>query len=65
VALPGRSEWRRRLEQRDRLVYEQARRNGVPVAITLAGGYAQRLEDTVRIHINTILAARDIASRPA
>jgi acetoin utilization deacetylase AcuC-like enzyme len=52
------------LQKRDRLVYEQARRNGVPVAVTLAGGYARRVEDTVRIHINTILAARDVASRP-
>jgi len=51
------------LEQRDRLVYEQTRRNGVPVAITLAGGYARRVEDTVRIHINTLLAARDLAAK--
>jgi hypothetical protein len=27
----------------------------------LAGGYARRVEDTVRIHVNTILAARDVA----
>ncbi len=49
------------LERRDRLVYEYARRQQVPVAITLAGGYARRVEDTVRIHVNTILAARDLA----
>jgi hypothetical protein len=35
----------------------------VPVAITLAGGYARNTEDTVRIHINTVLAARDCADR--
>ena len=29
----------------------------------LAGGYARRIEDTVRIHVNTILAARDLAAR--
>jgi len=51
------------LQKRDRLVYEHARRHRVPVAITLAGGYARRLEDTIRIHMNTILAARDVASR--
>jgi acetoin utilization deacetylase AcuC-like enzyme len=51
------------LRQRDALVYEHARRHGVPVAVTLAGGYARRTEDTVRIHINTLLAARDAASR--
>ncbi len=53
------------LQRRDRLVFEHARRLGVPVAVTLAGGYARRVEDTVRIHINTILAARDSAARNA
>jgi acetoin utilization deacetylase AcuC-like enzyme len=48
------------LQQRDRLVYDHARRHGVPVAVTLAGGYARRVADTVRIHINTILAGREV-----
>ncbi len=51
------------LERRDRLVYEYARRHHVPVAITLAGGYARHVEDTVRIHVNTILAARNLAQK--
>lgn len=46
------------LERRDRLVFEHARRHGVPIAVTLAGGYARRVEDTVRIHVNTLMAAR-------
>ena len=50
------------LQQRDRIVFEHPRRHGVPAAITLAGGYARRLNDTVRIHVNTIVAARDLAS---
>ena len=45
------------LTRRDALVFDYAKRHGVPVAITLAGGYARRLEDTVRIHCNTFLAA--------
>jgi acetoin utilization deacetylase AcuC-like enzyme len=49
------------LARRDALVYDYARRNGVPVASALAGGYARRLADTVSIHIGTILAARDAA----
>jgi acetoin utilization deacetylase AcuC-like enzyme len=49
------------LQKRDRLVFEHARRKGIPVASTLAGGYARRVADTVRIHVNTILAARDVA----
>ena len=51
------------LRQRDDLVFAEARRRGVPVAITLAGGYARHTEDTVRIHINTVLAALDCADR--
>lgn len=47
------------LERRDRLVYDHAKRHGVPFAITLAGGYARHVEDTVQIHINTLMAARD------
>ena len=49
------------LKKRDRSVFEEARRRGVPVATTLAGGYARRMEDTVRIHVNTILAASEVA----
>jgi acetoin utilization deacetylase AcuC-like enzyme len=50
------------LAGRDALVFEYARRHRVPVAITLAGGYARRVEDTVAIHVNTIVAARDAAA---
>jgi acetoin utilization deacetylase AcuC-like enzyme len=51
------------LKRRDRSVFEEARRRRIPVATTLAGGYARRVEDTVRIHVNTILAAREVAER--
>jgi len=47
------------LRQRDRFVMETALRAGVPVAVTLAGGYAFRVEDTVRIHCNTVKAAAE------
>jgi len=47
------------LARRDALVFDLARRNGVPAASALAGGYARRLADTVGIHVGTILAARD------
>lgn len=53
------------LRERDRLVYELARQRGIPVAITLAGGYARRLEDTVRIHVQTILTAAAVAQQAA
>jgi len=59
--LGGLSLTKKGLSERDRRVFEEARRRGIPVATTLAGGYARRVEDTVRIHVNTILAARDVA----
>jgi acetoin utilization deacetylase AcuC-like enzyme len=49
------------LEKRDRLVFEKAKARNIPVAVTLAGGYACRVEDTVLIHINTIRVAREFA----
>jgi len=51
------------LEERDRLVIRTARDHGVPVAIVLAGGYAQSVEDTITIHANTARAASEIAAR--
>ncbi|MCS7025642.1 MAG: histone deacetylase [Bryobacteraceae bacterium] len=51
------------LKQRDRLVIQTAIDSGVPVAVTLAGGYALKLEDTVRIHSNTAWVAEDVLRR--
>ena len=61
--LGGLSLTKKGLMERDRRVFEEARRRGIPVVTTLAGGYAQRVEDTVRIHVNTILAAREVAAK--
>ncbi len=38
------------LRERDRRVLAWCRERGIPVAVTLAGGYAARLDDTVAIH---------------
>jgi len=46
------------LRERDRLVIRAALEAGVPVAIVLAGGYAQNVEDTVTIHANTAHVAK-------
>ncbi|MFI5056845.1 MAG: histone deacetylase [Candidatus Acidiferrales bacterium] len=59
--LGGLSVTKQGLMLRDRKVFEESRRRGVPVATTLAGGYARRVEDTIRIHVNTVLAAREVA----
>jgi len=52
----------RGLLQRDSGVFRESRQRNVPVVTTQAGGYARRLEDTVQIHVNTILAAKRIAA---
>jgi acetoin utilization deacetylase AcuC-like enzyme len=52
------------LGARDRLVFEWARRANAPVAVTLAGGYAQNTNDTVAIHCATVEEAARICSRP-
>lgn len=49
------------LGRRDALVCDYARRHRVPLVATFAGGYARRVEDTVRIHMGTVLAMRDAA----
>jgi len=51
------------LQRRDQSVFEEARQRNVPVVTTLAGGYACRVEDTVQIHVNTILAAKSAAEK--
>jgi acetoin utilization deacetylase AcuC-like enzyme len=47
------------LKKRDRLVFDLAREHGAPAAVTLAGGYAARVEDTVTIHANTVRSAEE------
>jgi acetoin utilization deacetylase AcuC-like enzyme len=42
---------------RDRLVFDAPLRQHIPVAVTLAGGYARKLEDTVALHAQTVRAA--------
>jgi acetoin utilization deacetylase AcuC-like enzyme len=48
------------LKKRDELVFRVARAKGIPVMVTFAGGYAQKVEDTVTIHCNTVAAAKGI-----
>ena len=48
------------LKKRDELVFRIARARGIPVMVTYAGGYAQKMEDTVIIHSNTVIAAKEI-----
>ncbi len=51
------------LRERDRLVIDAVRIAGVPLVITLAGGYARRVDDTVAIHAATIEEAVSATAR--
>lgn len=46
------------LAARDRLVLSLCQSARIPVAITMAGGYARDVDDTVDIHFNTVSIAR-------
>ncbi len=48
------------LKERDTLVFQIAKAEGIPVMVTLAGGYALKLEDTITIHCNTVAAAKEV-----
>jgi acetoin utilization deacetylase AcuC-like enzyme len=48
------------LAERDRLVLESCRVRGIPVAVTMAGGYARKVEDTVDIHFRSIERAASL-----
>ena len=48
------------LKKRDKLVFRVARARGIPVMVTYAGGYARNVEDTVTIHSNTVVAAKEV-----
>jgi acetoin utilization deacetylase AcuC-like enzyme len=47
------------LARRDTMVIEQCREVGIPVAVTIAGGYGDPLSATVEAHVTTVgIAAR-------
>jgi acetoin utilization deacetylase AcuC-like enzyme len=48
------------LAERDRLVLESCRERGIPVAVTMAGGYARKVEDTVDIHLRSVERAASL-----
>ncbi len=50
------------LMERDRMVFAAAATAKVPVIVTLGGGYPANVEDVVRIHTNTVIAAHSYRS---
>lgn len=49
------------MEARDRAVVEGCAARGIPVVVTLGGGYARKLEDTVELHAQTCRMALAVA----
>jgi acetoin utilization deacetylase AcuC-like enzyme len=47
------------LAVRDRMVLSYCHEAGLPVAVTMAGGYAPDITDTVDIHFQTVLIAAE------
>lgn len=44
---------------RDRMVFDLARRRGIPISIAIGGGYADPISDSVEAYANTFRAARE------
>jgi acetoin utilization deacetylase AcuC-like enzyme len=53
------------LGERDRLVFETLGRAGIPVAVTMGGGYAEDVDDIVDIHFATVRLAAEFARAAA
>jgi acetoin utilization deacetylase AcuC-like enzyme len=53
------------LAERDRIVLETCRERGIPVAITMAGGYASEVGDTVNVHFQSIRRAANLLGSAA
>jgi acetoin utilization deacetylase AcuC-like enzyme len=49
------------LAERDRLVLGLCRTANIPVAVTMAGGYARDVRDIVAIHLQTLRIASEFA----
>ncbi len=47
-------------KERDRIVLEACKRNGIPVAVSMGGGYSERLAHVVEAHANTFRVAQEV-----
>ena len=53
------------LAERDRIVLETCKERAIPVAITMAGGYARKVQDTVDVHFQSIRSAAELLGSTA
>ena len=54
---------KRGLAERDRIVLEDCRERGVPVAVTMAGGYSEHVPDIVDVHFQSVSRAATLAHK--
>jgi acetoin utilization deacetylase AcuC-like enzyme len=54
---------KRGLAERDRIVFQSCLEADLPTAVTMAGGYARNVQDTVDIHFQTVLLALEFKNR--
>jgi acetoin utilization deacetylase AcuC-like enzyme len=53
------------LAERDRLVFEISKLHGIPIVVTLGGGYSDPISRTVEAHTNTFQTAQQVLVRPS
>jgi acetoin utilization deacetylase AcuC-like enzyme len=46
-----------RIGELDRMVFRYCHKAAIPVAVTMAGGYAKNIQDSVDIHFQTVKQA--------
>ena len=54
---------KRGLQERDQLVFQSCRDHRLPVAVSMAGGYAQHVDDIVDIHFATVMTGWQICGQ--
>ena len=47
-------------KERDRFVFEMCKKNNIPVAVSMGGGYSEKIADIVEAHANTFRLANEI-----
>ena len=47
-------------KQRDQFVFNEAKRNNIPVAVSMGGGYSEQIKDIIEAHANTFRVAQEI-----
>ncbi|HCT57813.1 MAG TPA: histone deacetylase [Gemmatimonas aurantiaca] len=52
------------LMTRDRYVIASCREVGIPVCVTMSGGYGRNIDDTVAVHVNTVRVLSAYADEP-